>query len=116
MQHPSHYFEPVKRLFDNSSTSLEQMHNVLIRTKCPKELIEPIINGCIKDEIQNQIPRDGMQLNELHDWLKEKINDITDNYIEKTLKHMLSKSMVHINDGAIFNLTISMPNIPINLL
>ncbi|NDW09422.1 hypothetical protein [Dysgonomonas sp. 520] len=115
-RHISHYFEFVNNLLNHQSTSLEQMRNMLVVQNCPKDKIEFVINGVLKDVIQGLIPKEGTSLNELHIWLSDKVTDITTSYVDKLLKYMTVKGMINIIDGTeVYNLKIFIPNCPIDL-
>ncbi len=114
-KHISQYFEFVKNLFGRPSTSLGQMRNMLVAQSCPKDKIESVINGVLKDVIQELIPKEGISLNELHVWLSSKVPDITASHRDKLLEYMAIKGMISIVDNRVYNLKIFVPNFPIDL-
>ena len=115
-KHISHYFESVKNLFKRSSTSLEQMRNELARQSCPKDRIDSVINGFLKDWIQTSIAKESTELSKLYDELHSKVTGITTSHIDKLLEYMVTQDLIRIIDSKkVYNLKISIPNLPIDL-
>ncbi len=91
------------------------MRFILNAAGCPNDKIDSVINGALKDEIQDMIPKEGILVENINELLLQKVTDITDEHRKKLLAYMETNNYIKINKGNVYNIKHGIPNIPVIL-